>query len=58
LKKVTPKETPDLYDQWMNDTQSIISLLKSTQQEDKSMKEILQIADSIEKSTYSKSQDF
>jgi K+/H+ antiporter YhaU regulatory subunit KhtT len=57
LKIVKPQKTPDLYNQWMNDTQSIISLLNSTQQEEKSMKEILEIADSIEKTIYTKSQD-
>ncbi|WP_165571514.1 hypothetical protein [Cytobacillus praedii] len=58
MKENTPKDNPDIFNEFMNDSQSIISLLKSTQQEDKSMKEILEIARRIEKSIYSKAQDF
>lgn len=58
MKENTPKDNPDIFNEFMNDSQSIISLLKSTQQEDKSMKEILEIASRIEKSIYSKAQDF
>nr|WP_309101661.1 hypothetical protein [Fredinandcohnia onubensis] len=56
MKEVKSTKMPDLFEQFLNDTQSILTLFsQATENEGKNIKEIKGVAEGIENSIISKS---